>query len=587
MTWQVALALLSIVYCAVMWRMAWLGDDALITLRSVQNFIHGYGPVFNVNERVQSFTHTSWFFLVTAATLVAGSPYLGVVTSSFLINLATLGVLLRRFGKGTIYILCALLLSKAFMDFANSGLENPLTFLLLALLILLVPAEDTPRKWMLTGLYCGLLILTRPDLGLMLVAVAAVFFRRPGFAWITVGLLPLLAWEIFSLFYYGSLIPNTALAKLDTGVPRVELIVQGLIYLIQTAVFDPLTILIIVFFLCLSFHRKSLRFVAGFVLLYIAYTIWIGGDFMIGRFFTPPFFASLIGIALLLREQPVSRIWELRAAWAMVIAGLPVIYLNLLYVAEKFINHGSDFEAAAFFTPPSLASLFGLALLIRNRPPQSHRKPRMTYLAMALVGLPAILLKLIVGSNYDVSIVNGITDERGWYTDLAGYGLADGAMSKGFPLIPEWRLRGTYPQEVFIVCGGLGTGSLIHGPNVHFIDPCGLTDPLLARLPSVQDADWRIGHFFRNTPEGYVESVKGENVLAITPPYIDALHKDIKIALSSPLLEPARLGAIWRLHTKDYGIVPEGAANATQSTNRIMHRFTCQRFDGHSLVDCQ
>ena len=587
MTWQVALALLSIVYCAVMWRMAWVADDALITLRSVQNFIHGYGPVFNVNERVQSFTHTSWFFLVTAATLVTGSPYLGVVTSSFLISLATLGVLVRRFGKGTIYILCALLLSKAFMDFANSGLENPLTFLLLALLILLVPAEDTPRKWMLTGLYCGLLILTRPDLGLMLVAVAAVFFRRPGFAWITVGLLPLFAWEIFSLFYYGSLIPNTALAKLNTGVPRVELVVQGLIYLIQTAVFDPLTILIIVFFLCLSFHRKSLRFVAGFVSLYIAYTIWIGGDFMIGRFFTPPFFASLLGLAVLLHKQSVPRIWERRAAWAMVLAGLPVIYLNLIYLGATAINEGYASAEAAFFAMPSLTSFLGIALLLREKPlPRIWEMPRI-YWAMALAALPAICLKLMVGNNYDIYFVNGITNERGWYVELFGHGVADGALSKSLPKIPEWHVKQTYPQEVIIYCGGLGGHAMRAGPNVHFIDPCGLSDPLLARLPSVQDANWRIGHFIRNTPEGYVESVKGENVLAITSPYIDALHKDIKIALSSPLLEPARLGAIWRLHTKDYGIVPEGAANATQSTNRIMHRFTCLWHDGHSLVDCQ
>ena len=568
-----------------MWNTAWVADDAMITLRSVQNFVHGYGPVFNVNERVQSFSHASWFFLVSAATLAIGNPYLGVIVSGFLINLATLGVLIRQFGKGAIYMLVALLLSKAFMDFANSGLENPLTFLLLALLIPLAPAKDTPRKWILTGLYCGLLILTRPDLGLMLVAITAAFFRRPGFAWISVGLILLFAWEVFSLFYYGSFIPNTALAKLSTGVPRVELIVQGIIYLVQSAVFDPLTIMVISFFLCLSFHRKSLRFVAYFVISYIAYTIWIGGDFMAGRFVTPPFFASLIGIALLLREQPVSRIWELRAAWAMVIAGLPVIYLNLLYVAEKFINHGSDFEAAAFFTPPSLASLFGLALLIRNRPPQSHRKPRMTYLAMALVGLPAILLKLIVGSNYDVSIVNNITDERGWYTNLAGYGIADGAMSTGFYPIPEWRLRGTYPQEVFIVCGGLGGGSLSAGPNVHFIDPCGLTDPLLARLKSIRDPNWRTGHFVRDIPKGYVESLNDEN-LEIASPYIAALHADLQIALSAPLLNPARLGAIWRLHSRDYGLAPAITVDGSSLTNRIMQRFSCVRIGNPASVNC-
>jgi arabinofuranosyltransferase len=43
---------------------AWLSDDALITVRSVLNLISGYGPSFNLDERVQSFTHPLWFLLL-------------------------------------------------------------------------------------------------------------------------------------------------------------------------------------------------------------------------------------------------------------------------------------------------------------------------------------------------------------------------------------------------------------------------------------------------------------------------------------------------------------------------------------------
>jgi arabinofuranosyltransferase len=66
------------------------------------------------------------------------------------------------------------------------------------------------------------------------------------------------------------------------------------------------------------------------------------------------------------------------------------------------------------------------------------------------------------------------------------------------------------------------------GPDVHLVDPMGLTDPLLARLPiwfeghvlTPQKAippelEWRIGHFVRPLPEGYLETLEtGENRLA-------------------------------------------------------------------------
>ena len=44
---------------------AWLGDDSLFTIRTILNLLNGYGPVFNVGERVQAYTHPLWFFLLS------------------------------------------------------------------------------------------------------------------------------------------------------------------------------------------------------------------------------------------------------------------------------------------------------------------------------------------------------------------------------------------------------------------------------------------------------------------------------------------------------------------------------------------
>jgi arabinofuranosyltransferase len=44
---------------------SWVTDDAFITFRYVINFVSGDGPVFNIGERVQGFTHPLWFMLLS------------------------------------------------------------------------------------------------------------------------------------------------------------------------------------------------------------------------------------------------------------------------------------------------------------------------------------------------------------------------------------------------------------------------------------------------------------------------------------------------------------------------------------------
>jgi len=54
----------------VLLKTAWVSDDAYITFRSIENFIHGYGMVHNVGERVQTFTHPLWFFIQSGANFI-------------------------------------------------------------------------------------------------------------------------------------------------------------------------------------------------------------------------------------------------------------------------------------------------------------------------------------------------------------------------------------------------------------------------------------------------------------------------------------------------------------------------------------
>jgi arabinofuranosyltransferase len=85
------------------------------------------------------------------------------------------------------------------------------------------------------------------------------------------------------------------------------------------------------------------------------------------------------------------------------------------------------------------------------------------------------------------------------------------------------------------------------GPEVHIVDPVGLGDPLLARLPS-QSGPWRTGHWFRNIPRRYLAIAANGGELR--EPELEPLWSDIKLVTRGPLLSLERFKAIFRLNTQ-------------------------------------
>ena len=48
---------------------AWVSDDAFITFRVIDNFVNGYGLRWNVDERVEVYTHPLWMLLLACLLL--------------------------------------------------------------------------------------------------------------------------------------------------------------------------------------------------------------------------------------------------------------------------------------------------------------------------------------------------------------------------------------------------------------------------------------------------------------------------------------------------------------------------------------
>jgi arabinofuranosyltransferase len=147
------------------------------------------------------------------------------------------------------------------------------------------------------------------------------------------GAFPIAAWEIFSFFYYGSFVPNSARAKLGTGIPTSRMIEQGAEYFFDSLRIDTLTLVAIlagVLVAIFSGERRA-RLISLGIILSLGYVMIVGGDFMSGRFFTVQLAASA---ALIARAR-----WpKIRAIAAMATTGILAGIAGFPTLTDRFQN---------------------------------------------------------------------------------------------------------------------------------------------------------------------------------------------------------------------------------------------------------
>jgi arabinofuranosyltransferase len=479
---------------------AWLSDDAYILLRSVDNAVRGYGLRWNVAERVQSFTCPLWTLLITAVYALTREEFFTTLVLSVAVSLGALALCLRAAPTRlhALLVVLALTGSRAFVDYSTSGLENPLSHLLLGgfLLVLARPEAGGRYRMGLLSLLSALLLTNRMDLGLV-VAPALLWEAWRARSWRTVGLLvlgqvPFLAWEVFSLVYYGFPFPNTAYAKLNNGVPSGELALQGLRYLDICTRFDPPTSLALLVGLGATVRSRRPELVAGAVgvALYLVYVVRVGGDFMAGRFLTVPLYASVM-LGLLARPE-------------LSLRGVRVA-LGVLALSQ-------------------VAGPLGVAVA-----EAAGVKPLRWY-------------------NTRTAEPAGIGNERTVYAE--GAGLRHWRPGRPWPayyFCGEGRAdRARYPDGAVLPIHSIGMRGFCAGPTLYYVDIYALTDPLLARMVRPQ-RHWRIGHFDRDLPEGYLETLStGRNV--IKDPALAAYLDKLNLVVRGPLFTRERWSAIWELN---------------------------------------
>lgn len=488
-----AITALVAIFALVVVRSAWVSDDAFITLRTIDNFLHGYGLRWNVAERVQSYTHPLWLFVLVPIVWTTGNAYLSAIGAGLVLTACAVGLTLagtRERGWLAVFVLVAMIGSKSFTDYATSGLENPLAHVLLAALMWLTAARaETPRRAAVVGLVVCAISLTRLDMTLLAwpIGLAALTAPRRTLPAFLLGQLPLAAWEIFSVIYYGVPFPNTAYAKLATGVPQHDLYLQGIVYFTDSLTRDPVTIFVIAaaVFAGLAERRRATVAPTLAIALYCLYLVRIGGDFMTGRFLSGPFVVAL---------------WTLmRVRWPA--------------------------APAAQIAPAAIALVLSLAA------------PK-----------PTIFNDSSYRTSWEQDMMSprGVVDERGYYFPSNGW-LTDNGFRSGpeVTALLEKIAEAEAEHPHAFPHGQVGTAGFYTGPDRYIIDTYALCDPLLARLPAAPG--WRIGHFTRELPAGYWESIDaGANL--VEDPQVHALYDVVRAVTRGPIWSVARWNAIIALN---------------------------------------
>lgn len=352
-------------FLAAGWVHRWLTEDGFIYLRVVQQIRAGHGPVFNPGERVEAFTGTLWVGLLSLADLVTPIrlEWLAVFLS---LGLGAAGVALAMAGAKTLWpgrgdnalfvplgALVFVLLMPVWV-FASSGLETGLVFGWLGACVwILAGWARSPNDRLTTprAVVLGLGWLTRPELVIFSAAffVLVVVLARPGAGGrdrvrIAAAMLALpVAYQVFRMGYYGSLVPNTALAKEGSNtnwtrgleyyrdfvdpywlwVPALALLAGGYVPLALAA----------------RRHRRVMLVAGAFVVcgvLQATYIVAVGGDYAHARLLLPGFFALCAPVAAI----PTTR----RHVAALLVAPWAVAAMLVLrpvqYTSGNYLAHG-------------------------------------------------------------------------------------------------------------------------------------------------------------------------------------------------------------------------------------------------------
>ncbi len=469
-------------YFITLAKCAWLSDDYFITLRQMEQLFAGHGLRFNLYERSFLSTSVAYFFILLPLRLVTSDPFVMHAMFALACNAALLWllwVLAQRDVRVWLLGLGLLFASKAHFDYSWFGQENPLGHALAAGLILawlrlypgLQAGAHPPARscWWFFVALVAVAPLYRHDFVLLAwpLAAWALWDNRGRLGWrgllrsVALMLAPLAAWTLFSLVYFGFPLPAPAYAKVPDS--------HGFIYRLATAwdyyrfsLHKDGVMLAVIFASQFLWHgRGPARAIAVAVALVLLYIVFVGGDYMGGRFFS--------------------------VAYVLMVA---VVVGTAGYWQRHFMERGGGRQRDFVYRGLGI----GLVLWIALWPHSPLRSP--------LIYEDTVL-------DQD-AYPSGVANERAAWQPRTGIAVWWNALRDGTTYPDHFTARlgillrdQAGAGETFHVCN-LGLTPYKAGLDQNFVDVWGLADSFMARLPQLTV---RPGHLVRDRPLGLAESL--------------------------------------------------------------------------------
>ncbi|MBQ7528427.1 hypothetical protein IJT10_00790 [bacterium] len=500
---------------------AWNCDDSYHSFIMARNLALGNGFVYNHGERVLAATNPFFTILLALAYFCTKEMFYTSIAVQVAISVFSFGVIMKKFVKSklqSVLVGIMFMCSVSFMSYATSGLENCMLFLLTGIFAAIIFSSekyDFKRLLMLSFTF-SIIAGTRMDSVLIFIPIIvyAFFFKRDTsfskmFLAGIIGLLPFIGWEIFSLFYYGLLVPNTALIKLNTGIPKTWYFDRGFQYFYVTLANDALVVLVPIAISVVSFIKRNTNnalFAFG-IILYQIYIVYIGGDFMMGRHYTVLYYLSVILLLNIMNENARQKYKEVVVL--IVIGGIGIIS----YLTSEFIGNN----------------------LLHTLYNENHKFCKET--------------------------TAQITDEKSFYYKFTGF-IPNVMSSLGSDSLSDRLLFYKINDKIEEIrkSGYIGGAfNELHGVNVFYnndiylTDQFGLSDPLLSHLPAIvpEKDKFRVGHIKRAFPAGYKESVRKLNN-EIQNESLHEFYDKIILITRGDLFDKKRLSAIIELNLGKY-----------------------------------
>ena len=371
---SVWVGLLMLAGLVIAWRERFIQDDAFISFNYARSLVEGNGLTW-FGTRVEGYTNFLWVLWNALGMRLGAEPmhwsWLGGIASFLFAMIAIVKISRAAFGEMRIRVLALILFATNFTmsAYATGGLETMLQAALLALAMgqlyeMRGSEERSGRQLPVLSLILTFAILTRLDSALPAAVIGFFAVLRARRLRVSAGSLgvavaiPLVllgSWAAWKLAYYGSLLPNTFYAKAPGG----SIGVDGLRYLWRFFHWYMLWPFLALGLISLVVRPKpgglDLKPIVTVVLTWMAYVVWVGGDFMEFRFLVPigPFIFILLAWLIL---EPIGARLIRRPRITAVVAAAAIIGLS--------VHHGRSFRTVSddrtLDSIPALATFYGV-----------------------------------------------------------------------------------------------------------------------------------------------------------------------------------------------------------------------------------